>query len=103
MDSRLKLHERLVEILGSEYVYFQPPESIKMHYPCIRYELSGYKDIKADNKVFVSVPLYTLTVITREADDDIHIRLKDAFMYINYDRPYVSDNLYHHVFELYFK
>ena len=34
---RLDLHEILVDALGSGNVYFQPPASLKMVYPCIRY------------------------------------------------------------------
>ena len=48
LDRRLQFHRILCEILGSEYVYFQPPESKKLHYPCIVYNratgLSNYAD-----------------------------------------------------------
>ena len=30
-----KLGKALIELLGSNNVYFQPPESIKIDYPCI--------------------------------------------------------------------
>ena len=37
MDRRLQLHEELCSVLGSRNVYFQPPETIKLTYPCIIY------------------------------------------------------------------
>ena len=36
---RLILHDELITLLGSSNVYFQPPTSIKMNYPCIIYKL----------------------------------------------------------------
>ena len=46
---RTDLHEILKEILGSDNVYFQPPESYKMEYPCIVYERSALTTRFADN------------------------------------------------------
>ena len=36
--SRLELHALLVELLGSTNVYYEPPETLKMSYPAIRYQ-----------------------------------------------------------------
>ena len=39
MSKRVDLGNKLKEILGSNNVYFQPPDNLKMVYPCIRYRL----------------------------------------------------------------
>ena len=50
MESRrLKLHERLVEILGTDHVYFQPPENFKLEYPAIVYSRKQISNRFADN------------------------------------------------------
>ena len=41
MASRLNLQDKLEEVLGSKQVYFQPPESLKLKYPCIVYSRSN--------------------------------------------------------------
>ena len=41
MSKRVDLGNKLKEILGSNNVYFQPPDNLKMVYPCIRYRLEG--------------------------------------------------------------
>ena len=41
MSKRIDLGNKLKEILGSSNVYFQPPDNLKMVYPCIRYRLEG--------------------------------------------------------------
>ena len=57
MRSRLDLHEKLVEILGSRNVYFQPPATVKMQYPCIIYKRNVMDAAYANNskysKIFV--------------------------------------------------
>lgn len=37
MGTRLELQSKLVELLGSKHVYYQPPESVKIEYPAIVY------------------------------------------------------------------
>ena len=40
MASRLDLQSKLEKLLGNKNVYYQPPESLKMEYPAIRYSRS---------------------------------------------------------------
>ena len=49
MSKRVDLGNKLKEILGSNNVYFQPPDNLKMVYPCIRYRLEGGNAEYADN------------------------------------------------------
>ena len=68
MANRLDLQAALEEILGSRNVYFTPPESVKMKYDAIRYELAG-KDLKrASNRLYVFTNCYDGVVITRDPD-----------------------------------
>ncbi len=69
--SRLKLHEILVDILGSRHVYFQPPENIRLTYPCIVYERSSIDTNFADNNPYTNKKRYTVTVIDKNPDSVI--------------------------------
>lgn len=102
MASRLKLQEDLERILNSRNVYFQPPESIKINYPCIIYNLSNERPIYADNKEYKSLKLYTVTVIDKNPDSLIPDKLKKSFQYCRFDRPYTTNNLNHFVFSLFY-
>ena len=102
MASRLKLHEELCDILGSRNVYFQPPESIKMIYPGIVYYKSGIYTNDANDNTYKKVNQYSLTVIDRDPDTDIHDKILDHFMMCSFDRVYISDNLNHYVLNLYY-
>lgn len=47
MANRLNLHEEFATLLGSNNVYFQPPESVKLNYPCIKYSRVGIDSKKS--------------------------------------------------------
>lgn len=99
--SRLELHEVLCDILGSRNVYFQPPESLKLKYPCIVYDLSDIPTEKANNGTYLKYKRYTVTVIDEDPDSEIPEKVL-ALPYCSFDRPYKSDNLNHSVLTLYF-
>lgn len=97
MDRRFKLHEELCELLGSRNVYFQPPDSLKMQYPCIRYSISGMSKLNANDKVYLKTcNEYAITVIDTDPDSDISTRILAHFPMSRFDRGYTSNNLNHH-------
>lgn len=100
VQDRLELHELLCEKLGSRHVYFQPPESVKMSYPAIRYSRNRIENISADNIVYKQDVSYTITVIDRDPDSEIVERVSQI-PHIMYDRSYVAGNLNHDVFRLF--
>ena len=102
MASRANLHEELCEILGTRNVYFQSPETVKMKYDAIRYELTG-KDLKrANNRIYLSTNQYDGVVITTNPDTTIPDALLSHFEMCSFGRPYVADNLNHYPFTLYY-
>lgn len=100
MASRLELHEILCELLGSRNVYYQPPESVKMDYPCIRYSKSKIDTKYADNKKYISKACYEIIVIDRMPDNAVIDKLLEL-PYCSYERTYPSDNLNHDVLTIY--
>lgn len=101
MDRRRQLQELLVSILGSNNVYFQPPPTIKMAYPCIVYERNTGDSQFADNNPYTFKLRYKVTYIDRNPENDVVEKLAELPMCV-YDRFYTSDNLNHDVFNLYF-
>lgn len=99
--NRLELQTLLETILGSRYVYFQPPESKKLKYPCITYELADIDTRKADDIKYLKFKRYTVTLIHSDPDNAL-IDVLDDLEYCEFDRVFISDNLYHYVYTLYF-
>ena len=100
MASRLVLQNKLEELNGNKNVYFQPPENLKMSYPAIKYSLDKIDGKFANNRRYISIRRYSLIVISRKPDPEIINKLLDLPM-CAFDRPYVSDNLYHYSFTIY--
>lgn len=101
MGTRLELHEILCEKLGSRQVYFQPPESVRMKYPAIVYELDRIYGDHANDNVYLKHKRYAVKYISRDPDN----KLIDSMLelpYCSFDRRFIVDNLYHDCFNLYF-
>lgn len=96
-QSRIELHNTLVEILGSNHVYFQPPESLKMIYPCIVYERSDIRNTDASNDVYLQNYSYLITVIDPDPDSDIPQKLS-KYVHCRFIRHFASNGLNHDVF-----
>lgn len=101
MGTRLELHTILCDILGSNHVYFQPPASIRMTYPAIVYELDMIDGQRADDRLYLKAPRYSIKYISRDPDNNVKDELLDL-PYCAFDRRFKEDNLYHDCFDLYF-
>jgi len=98
---RLDLQTLLEEILGSENVYFQPPETIKLIYPCIIYSRNSGNIDFADNLNYRYHIKYDVTVIDKSPDSEILNKIAMLPM-CTLNRHYTSNNLNHDVFVLYY-
>lgn len=99
--SRIALHQLLVRTIKSKAVYFQPPSTIKMSYPCIVYKLDDIDAEYGDNNPYKIEKRYSVTVITKNPDSDLPDRIA-ALPMCRMSRAYTADNLNHYVFELFF-
>jgi len=101
MAERLDLHTLLKETAGTNNVYFQPPETLKMLYPCIVYKRDFAKTIFAENLPYKYDKRYMVIVIDLNPDSDIPDKISALPMCI-FDRHYTADKLNHDVFKLFF-
>ena len=102
MSRRLKLQEKLEELLESRNVYYQPPESKKMDYPAIRYNKQSSDKRAADDAAYTLIDCYELIVINKLPNDELVNKLLLNFAMISYNRHYESDGLNHDVLTLYY-
>lgn len=102
MASRLELHSELKELLGSDNVYFQPPESKKIEYDAIVYNRNSILSRHASNKNYMVSDCYEVTLIYRDPDSDLARKLLDHFPYSSFSRHFTADNLNHDVITIYY-
>lgn len=100
-SKRLDLQNLLVDLLGKNNVYFQPPASIRLSYPCIIYEMDGMDVRHAGSVKYKTTRRYTVTLIDPNPDSEFPFKLLQL-EYCSFNRFFTSDNLNHYVFTLYF-
>lgn len=101
MASRLDLQKKLESLLGNRNVYYQPPESLKMEYPAIRYSRSIISSRHADDVKYTNFTRYEIIVIDRRPDNAVIQKILEL-PHSSFDRHYVSNNLNHDVINLYY-
>lgn len=114
MSNREEFRQKLREVSGYSYFYFDPPESVKMKYPCIIYKRDKLDRMDADNTLYGLNVKYQVTVVDKDPDNGAGIdeqgnpnesvieKLLYGFQKIKHERHYVVDNLHHDVFSIYF-
>jgi hypothetical protein len=100
MDRSL-LHDRLKALLGSDHVYFQPPATVQMVFPCIVYSRDAADTKFADNSPYSYKKRYQVTVIDRNPDSEVPDKVAQLPL-CTFARFFTANNLNHDVFELYF-
>lgn len=101
-NSREHLQEFLEEMLGSDNVLFEPPENVKLSYPCILFKRDNIDNTFANNNVYNQQYSYQVTII----EYDIDTELVDKFTKLTnckFDRTYSMGDLVHTVFTMYYK
>lgn len=107
MGTRLELQEKLQNLIGvrpdgKQNVYFQPPESMRLVYPCIVYKRDSGDSKYANDMTYVFTNQYAITVITEDPDCKLYEKLIKEFPMIRHTAFLISDNLNHDNFVLYY-
>lgn len=101
---RRELQTKLETILGTKQVYFQPPPGYMLKYPCIVYNRSPLYTLKADDTDYIKRGHYSVTYIDSNVERSMAMMstILDSFDHISVERSFVSDNLNHDVYNLYY-
>lgn len=112
MGTRLQLHQALIDLMESvvgvekldpncKNVYYQVPETVKMHYPAIVYSRTGIQNENADNDRYLTSKYYQVTYIDPNPDAAM-IDALNNFPYSRHTNHTVYDNLNHDTFEIFY-
>ncbi len=92
----------LQDYVGSDVkVYFQPPASVRMKYPCVKYSYNRRDNLSADNVKYLRQNSYILTVIDYDPESELSEKISELPM-CSWDRFFTADNLNHFVYTLYY-
>jgi len=84
-----------------KHVYYQPPASKKLMYPCVVYRLDDMPSMYANNLPYRWDHVYQLTVIDRDPESVVREKMAELPT-ARFKRSFVSDNLNHYVFSIYY-
>lgn len=101
MASRLSLQTEFEKMLGSRNVYYQPPESLQMKYPAIRYSPSKIDVSYADDRIYKKENAYSICLIDEDPESEFIEKIL-AIPHCRFNKHYASDNLNHFTFTLYY-
>jgi hypothetical protein len=93
-----KLNAIMDEVGG--HVYFQPPENVKLEYPCLVYELEDINVRFADNGPYSLWDRYQVTLIRHDPDSPL-IRKLMGLPHSSFSRHFATSGLNHDVFVIY--
>lgn len=98
------LHKILTSIKGVKKVYFQPPSTERLQYPCIIYSLNKIDTKYANGGRYLSVPSYNLILIDYDVESILQKKVLDLSgdCHVRFDRYYTADNLNHWSYVLQF-
>lgn len=101
-DKRIELDTKLRGLFDTTpNVYYQPPSSVMLKYPCIIYNLDTYKTLHASNSLYFHMKQYQLIFITQEPDSLIPEKIL-KLPHCRHHRSFVKDNLYHFMFDIFY-
>lgn len=95
---RDKLKAIMAEVDGQ--VYYQPPSSLQMEYPCLVYELEDVNIKFADNGPYSLWDRYQVTLIRQHPDSPV-IRKLLGMPHSSFSRHFATSGLNHDVFVIY--
>ena len=110
MDRRLEMQHKLEQVFQEvtsinpitpvRRVWFQPPKSILLQYPCILYKLVDMPPRRANNLPYTIDHEYEMTVIDRDPTSTLREKIAELFV-CRLVRIFESDGLHHYVFHIY--
>lgn len=104
--SRIDLHNIFVDLLETKSetetrVYFQPPATIKLKYPCIIYKRSNRRDFFSNNRKYLGMMRYDVTIVDKNPDSDIPEKVAQL-PYTEFSSHFTVDGLNHDIYTIYF-
>lgn len=102
MHKRLELQRKLEELIGNSNVYFQPPASVKLSYPCVVYRIGSGDAKYANDMTYKYMNSYDVLFIYKRPNLEMIDQVLRILPMCRLTNTYCSDGLNHYAFTLYY-
>lgn len=102
MHKRLELQRKLEELIGNSNVYFQPPASVKLSYPCVVYRIGSGDAKYANDMTYKYMNSYDMLFIYKRPNLEMIDQVLRTLPMCRLTNTYCSDGLNHYAFTLYY-
>lgn len=99
VQGRLETAMSMVEY--TPHVYYQPPESIKLAYPCIVYGRDNFDMKYANDHIYKDMTKYTVTVMDVNPVSPL-VDVLRTIPYCRMDREFTTTGIHHFIFTLFY-
>jgi hypothetical protein len=82
--------------------HYMRPAGNKMDYPCFVYKSIEPRQIRADNRNYLTIPGYEVLYISETENEGIVEEMTAAFPFCSAGAPYIADDLFHYPFTIYY-
>ena len=98
--SRLEFQSELRKHAPS--AHYMRPLGNHMTYPCFVYKSLAPKQVRADNRNYLTMNCYEVLYISETENEAIIEEMTSSFGHCSAGAPYISDDLYHYPFTIYY-
>lgn len=102
MGDRIGLHNLLKSINSEIQLYYQPPASLFITYPCFIYKDKVGQTLKAADGLYRHINCYELVYIAKTPNVGMINTILGTFQYCSSDNIFTNDGLHHYVFTIYY-
>lgn len=100
MGKRVDLQHELESFISN--VYYQPPSTIKMTYPCIVYFKNSKSTERANDSRYLGTQGYQITLMEHNPDSEIADDIEGHFEHCAISQYFTVDNLNHTTLNLFY-
>lgn len=97
-DERLELHQMLSDLFPEYMIYFRPSSKLILQYPCVVYDVSGYKASTANNKTYTKATRFQIKVLSIVPGVKNANKLLD--LNARHITSYITEDIVNDIFEL---
>ena len=97
-----ELREIQKNALGYQHTYFEPTEKTRLQYDALVYKKLAPSIRRANNRAYGIFDSWQILWISKDPETIVPRLIEEHFAYCSPGQPYMSDNLHHFPFTIYY-